>query len=170
MGWFRRPHEAEPAHARALAEFADQVDRLQDGDLLFLRSAWEAQDRAQQEWAWAEVERAIERTRRDAEANALEDGLVRWSGASRPMSYYSMLGTTGTYLESDLRRQALPVLRDAGRAILVEDVLDAAALELLSGPWRQLSGSSAGDAEAGDTDADGVDAAEAGAEAGGRER
>jgi hypothetical protein len=143
MSWFRRKRGEEPdepAYAVALADFAEDVDRLQDGELLFLRSAWEGQQGPEQQSAWREVEEAVLRSGREREAEDLEVGLVRWSGAmSRPIGYTSIVGTTDIHLESDLRRQALPVLRDAGTAFLLQDVLSPEAFATLVGPWLALT-------------------------------
>jgi hypothetical protein len=140
MGWFRRTPEEEPAYALALADFAADVDRLQDGELLFLRSAWEGQRGPEQEKAWEAVQDALATSGREREAEDLEVGLVRWSGSmSRPIGYTSIMGTTGIHLDSDLRRRALPPLRDAAHALLLEDIISTEAFATLIGPWQALT-------------------------------
>lgn len=138
MGWFR--HREDPPYTAALADFADRVDRLQDGDLLYLRSAWEGMAGAAQESAQAEVDRVIEASDRREDAEALDVGLVRWAGAiGRTTGYATWVEPQGLLMERDLRRQALPVLRDAGRAILASDLIGRDSFETLVEPWRSLS-------------------------------
>jgi hypothetical protein len=140
MGWFRRTPEDEPPYAVALARFADEVDRLQDGDLLFLRSAWEGQPGLEREKAWEAVKDALAASGRAREAEDLEVGLVRWAGAAgQVVGYATWIDPSGHLMERDLRRQALPALRDAGNALLLGDVLSPDAFAVLIGPWQALT-------------------------------
>lgn len=138
MGWFRQ--KQDPPYIAALADFSGAVDRLQEGDLLYLRSTWEALAGPAQESAQEEVERAIDASDRRGDAEALDVGLVRWAGADgRVTGYATWVHPQGLLMERDLRRQALPVLRDAGRAILATGLIRPETYETLIEPWASLS-------------------------------
>ncbi len=138
MGWFR--HKEDPPYVAALADFSGAVDRLQEGDLLYLRSTWESLEGPAQKAAQREVERAIDASDRRDDAEALDVGLVRWAGADgRVVGYATWVSPPGLMMERDLRRQALPVLRDAGRAILATGLIRPETYETLIEPWASLS-------------------------------
>ena len=132
-------HTDRPFYEAALADFSGAVDRLQDGDLLYLRSAWADGDGPARDAAWSEVSKAIDSSDRAGDGEALETGLARWAGsAGRSLGYITWVGQPGVGMESDLRRQALPALWDAGRAILASDLISREAYAVLIEPWRSL--------------------------------
>lgn len=137
MRWFQP--KPEPPYAAAMADFSGHVDRLQDGDLMYLRSAWDDLAGPARDAAWAEVKHRIDEGGRQDVAEQLEVGLARWAGAvGRTTGYATWVEPQGLLMERDLRRQALPALWDAGRAILASDLLSAESYATLIDAWRSL--------------------------------
>jgi hypothetical protein len=139
MHWFRRSKEPAAPYEADLRKFADRVDRLSTGDVLFLRAAASELDAAAVERARVEVSGAIDRSGRRHAADDLDQSLVRWVGGSTPgLGTVDWIQEPNLAIERDTRRQGLAVLRDIGNAILVRDLVPQETSELLSQPWRML--------------------------------
>ena len=139
----RKDDEEEPEYAAALARFAERVDHLNDTDRLVLRGFWAGGDARARHHAWKAVDAALQASGRDREMKDLEDGLTQWAGAAFSRGWAGFGYSGPTERGQDERRDSLPVLLDAGAALLLRDVLPPGAFDVLIGPWRAFAGDEA---------------------------
>ena len=140
----REPYDYEDA----LGDFGDQVDRLDAGDCMAMRAAWEGDDPSRRQRAWKEVDAAIATTGRSQAMERLETGLSRWDAMAfigpTMFAYAGGLPAAVSLMAAGpdgglARQSAVPPLLDAGAALLVRDAISDDAFEALVGPWRSIS-------------------------------
>jgi hypothetical protein len=140
MPLFGRAPKPQAPFQRELGAFAEKVDRLSAGDVLFLRAAWNELDPAAVEQAVADARAAIEASGRGQVATDMETSLVRWaSGSTPPLGTVDWIQEPNLAIDRDTRKQGMEVLRNVGYALLSRDLIAADSFAVLYEPWRALS-------------------------------
>ena len=72
---------------------------------------------------------------------AIGDEVEAWASSTTHWFPAGVAGSSESTAEIGPRMAAVPVVLDAAYAVVLEDLLDAAELDLLLGPWEEVVGS-----------------------------
>jgi len=125
----------------AVADFLNRLWLLTPEQVARLVGGWQNADRAVLKEAHERLHDLVEEDPdwRDQVRRA-QDKLAPWLNAGRVAETSGFLGQTG---QGESRKMAGPALADAVAALVLGDLLEAAAAEALYGPWFNLIGAPA---------------------------
>lgn len=133
--------------ARKAADFGPRgqdvlgvLDRLKLVDLEGARAlgaAWMAADAEARAAAWQQVKSAVAAAGRGGALQRARDEVLRWATTWQGWAWgtYGLEGVPQGLSSADTWAAAAPAAMDAAAALVVADVIDAAAFETLCGPW-----------------------------------